>query len=219
MATAERNDQFTIEVADFSELIIADGSLRESHVDASIFTQFPVGRGSVISDHKQDAPSFLNVDLLITDTPKVTPETNTPDGFQIAAKVLSASGTTTVDTVGPTSFLERGKIVYQRLLEIAQEGLLLTVTTSRRTYENMVLTRVDLPVDSSERATIISCDFQQILFADSQEVPILVVEQPQNKVEVNRGNQETSLDSEDAENASGTTGQTQSILSSILGGL
>ena len=231
MASPTKGDRFLIRVEEANELIIADGAIRETHADASLFTQFPVGRGAVISDHKQDAPSLIAVDLLITDTPVDTPESNIPSSFSIGSKVVSVKGGgpsallsgdllgaineiaagSDINTKAPSEFLERGKAVYQRLLDVAKAGLLLTVSSSHRTYENMVLTRIELPVDTAERITIIGCEFQQILFADSQEVEILVVNQPRNKSEKDKGSQEATLE----DNASAT--QAKSLLSAVSG--
>ena len=200
MATATKGDRFEIVIAETNELIIVDAALRETHADAALFTQFPVGKGSNITDHKQNAPAFLSADLLITDSPVDTPESNVDSGFRIEPQRVSVrlqssnplfpiSTSASIDTKGPNSLLQRGKEVYTRLQEVIRDGLLLSITTSRRVYENMVLTRLEVPVDNSERATIISCDFQQITFAESETAEVEVVEEPNLKKEKNKGAQ------------------------------
>lgn len=163
-----------------TEAIIADGAIRETHADAAVLTRYPIGNGAPITDHHVTAPSLISVDLIITDTPIDTPESAVDPGYRILGQKVSVRGASfgSVDAKGPSQYINRGRIMYDRLYQLMTNAERVSVVTSRRAYIDVVITRLEMPVDSHDRSTIISIDFEQIRFAESEQTEIKRVSAP-----------------------------------------
>lgn len=200
-----------------TELILADGALSETHGDATEYSQFPVGRGGFITDHRLQLPAELSVDLFFTDTPSRTPETNVPSGFAIETQIIDTPAGR-VGSQGPNQKLERGRIVYERLLELQREGVLLTLLTSRRAYTNMVIVNLEVPVQGSERSTEFLIDFRQIEYANTSTTEIVVVPEPTLQAKKDGGNKDGKEDAPGTGRSRSMLRAGGDFLGSLLGG-
>lgn len=117
----------------------ADLTIEELHERSAEVTQHPVESGGTISDHVILQPERLRLDGFVTDARLRDPE---------ATRTQSAFAD--LDTAWSS-------------------GQLVQVITARKTYQDMVITRLDLPYDRPESMQF-SIELQQIKIVDAQEV-------------------------------------------------
>lgn len=117
----------------------ADLTIEELHERSAEVTQHPVESGGTISDHVILQPERLRLDGFVTDARLRDPE---------ATRTQSAFAD--LDTAWSS-------------------GQLVQVITARKTYQDMVITRLDLPYDRPESMQF-SVELQQIKIVDAQEV-------------------------------------------------
>lgn len=128
-----------------STTIIADAVVEENHDDEAVITEQPVEVGSVVTDHMYKLPAKLE---LIYAWSEGSPQNATKD----------------------ISFL---KNIYQQLLAFQVARLLCTVNTGKRIYQNMVVQRIIEKTDNqNENSLTVRLSMQEILFAETQIVPI-----------------------------------------------
>lgn len=141
----------------------------EGHEFTSEVTDHPVEAGSDITDHIRPQPQTLSLQMFVTQTPigdgggrgAPTPVAldippAPPTGF------LSALGFPNIRITPPAvaqvlAFpvaFDRIKETHDRLLELWQKSITVSVVTSIRTYLSMALTRVSLPKNEPGGATI-----------------------------------------------------------------
>jgi hypothetical protein len=190
--------QFLIIVEDPSEVITVSGALNESYDDSVLVSDHPIGRDANVIDHIQPLPAALSADLLITDTPSRVPTDNIPDGYDLVTQQHSYAGQE-IESVGPTIELQRGRIIYQRLLELKTAGARMAVATSRRLYGNMVIVSVSPTVSNDDWTLVLPVVWREVQIANSRETSIKVVAEPKLKTSADAGTQETST--EDAASA------------------
>lgn len=103
-----------------------DASIDETHTAENDITQFPVEEGVDISDHVRKQPNRLTIRGIVTDHPIV--------GISRGVGVIA-----------PTLTSGRSLDAYQRLLTMLEEAQRISVVTSLRQYENMVIESMEVP--------------------------------------------------------------------------
>lgn len=121
------------------EEVEIDASLTETHEASSEITSHPVEQGSAISDHSRPLPESVTLDCLITNTPFVGSGTRIVEGAG-GVKVTSAT-----QEDAPRGAGQRGRDSYLRLLKLKDDGALLTLITSLRTYDSMAIESISAP--------------------------------------------------------------------------
>ena len=151
------------------EIIECDGTLREAPSYSSMASQYPVGRGSVTTDHIQENPLNLIVDLFVTETPLRALENEQIDDFSIDDQTSKVGGGDAL-FFGPNRTLapfERSRALVDRLNALRLSGQLVTVTTALGQHGNMAIIAIGAPIEGSDHSVVITVDFQQIRIADS----------------------------------------------------
>ena len=121
-----------------------DVVLTESSTDSAETTDHPVEQGFDVSDHARLKPVTLQITGIIS---------NTPVGAVQSQRVVSLGGGVTFTSVsaervgGAVGFAERAAADLRKLLEARQ---LVTVTTSKRVYTDMMLTELVTPLKPLE---------------------------------------------------------------------
>jgi hypothetical protein len=152
------------------EVLLCDGTLREAPYFSSMATQYPVGRGRQITDHIQEMPLTLSVDLLVTETPNRAWASGEVTDFSIVESSQKQGGNTAT-FLGPSRTLapfERARNLVSRLNILRLTGQLVTVTTAIGQYERMAVLTINPPVEGGNQSVVVTVDFQQITIADSQ---------------------------------------------------
>lgn len=141
------------------EAIVMDATLSEGHSFSADVTEFPVERGSAVTDNVRGKPNVLRVDGFVSDFPLQGNIT-----MQLAAGAF---------TQKPTAELRRSQNTLDKLLQLKDKGVTITVTTGIRTYKNMVIQSVDVNRDKSTAQGIrMMIVMREIQVVDTQTVEI-----------------------------------------------
>lgn len=166
-----------------------DASLNEGHSSTADVTQFPVEEGADITDHVRIKPETLSITGVVTNTPLI-----------FLASLRES----------PT----RAEEAYGKLRDILRAREPVSVITSLRQYENMVLTSMKTSRDASTGSVVnVQLDFQEIIVASSESVaaPEPTAGAPSSAGAANAGSQAAGPAS------AGAAGASQSALSGIVG--
>jgi hypothetical protein len=120
--------------------VVLDATIREDHTTSLEVTEHAVEDGSPVGDHARKKPIVLTLEGIITNTP-ATREDND--------RTLEAQGFDdgTVNSIADKPFWAQTQ--YLHLLYLQDQRELLTVPTSLRTYDNMILENLSAPVDQN----------------------------------------------------------------------
>lgn len=170
---------------DTSLIVVFDLTVSEGHEATSEVTEHPVEQGSNIADHVRQNPQGLSLEMYVTNTPiedigrgsvdvleldlphYTPPLLPTPGSLFAAAQ----NAITNAITGGPQPLkvqvlefpqpFDRIKEIHDQLLDLWKAGGTMSVVTSVRTYDTMVLTKISLPRTEPGGATF-SLDLKQI---------------------------------------------------------
>lgn len=160
------------------EVLDFDVTVSENHSEASTPTAFPLETGGTIADHVIHEPVVFSCVVEITETPLFA-------GLNLRAGTTEGSGTIQRYVEGavvttPITFRGQGRLdvtksfvseMHDKLTAMRVQAIEMTVVTSSRDYENMIITSVDLPREAlSIGKGRFSLSFQQILTVTSATV-------------------------------------------------
>lgn len=142
--------------------ITIDAALREQHTLRREITSFPVEEGSDVTDHSRRLPRVLVVEGIVSDTPigraaavRENPVTS-PDEVQIEPTVPS------MDT-------------FAALELIHAAGEPVTVSSSLKLYENMIMEELSIPRDAETgEALKFSATFREVIIVENRRTSIAV---------------------------------------------
>lgn len=161
--------QFSFTEGKKLDAIVMDATLSEAHSYSADVTDFPVERGSAITDNVREKPTQLRIDAFISDFPLQNPNTqqSTPTSF----------------TQSPLNQTKRSQDALDTLNRLKREGVTITVTTGIRTYKNMVIQTIDVTRDKSIRNGIrFTMSLREIIVVQTQTVQVVAAEpKGQNK--------------------------------------
>lgn len=161
--------QFAFTEGTSLEAIVMDATLTESHAHTADVTEFPVEKGSAVTDNVRGKPIALRVDGFVSDFPL---QSNIVQ--QLAAGAF---------TQKPTAELRRSQQVLDKLIQLKDKGVTITVTTGIRTYKNMVISSVIVNRDKTTAQGIrMDINMREIQVVETQTVEIKSAERKgQNK--------------------------------------
>jgi len=135
-----------------------DASLSESHEFQSEVTSYPVEKGGNISDNARPLPIIVTIDGIVSDTPIG------------AVEVDRAAARTFAGVKGLPS-----EAALAHLLGIRDARLPVTIATSLKTYDNMVLQNLTIPRESPGTAALLfTAVFQQVILVSNTRVTIKI---------------------------------------------
>lgn len=157
--------QFAFKEGNKLETIVVDAAVNEGHSFAADITDFPVEEGSNVSDNVRAKPAMLRIEAFVSDFP------------------LTNEGRSQVSSGGvnnrPAARQNRSKDVLEQLIRLRDEGILVTVETGIRRYQNMVLQNIDMPRDKSLKAGLrLTLMFKEVRIVETQQVKL---EKPREK--------------------------------------
>ncbi len=127
-------------------LLLFDATLKENHKSKNVITRQPVEKGVDITDHVRPEPDEIDLDAIITNTPIIAP------GEDHTAAASSA---------------------YRTLLDLKNRATFLSVSTSLRDYDNMIISSLSVDRDvKTGQVLAVKVSFQSVLVVSSQQVPI-----------------------------------------------
>jgi hypothetical protein len=185
-----------------SASITLDASIEEHHKQSSDVTEHPVEIGPNVSDFVRPQPFALEIQGVISNTPIVLPPASEMDGSRIVPVSVDGPPHTVGNTLGRplpgfnfiagqrvTSIpqrkaatigfdpeFDRATKVYNLVMGLVTEGVLLTVVTAIATWENMVLQSADITRNAQVGDALdLNLSLRQVRLAevDTVEVPVL----------------------------------------------
>lgn len=139
-------------------VVIADASPSEQHVGANTITDHPVEEGANISDHSRPEPDRVQIEAVVSNTP-ITPSQQLRT---IQSGSVQFSSTSQVDVkIGATDGYAQA--AYDTLRQLKDDGVLVTVVTSLRTYYSMAIESITVPRTAANfDALVFSIQFKAI---------------------------------------------------------
>lgn len=134
--------------------MLLDALVRESHDRQAEVTEFPVETGANISDNIRNRPREVSIDGFIS---------NNPVRFLGGIPKTLIRGTPGADdsVVGPN--LNLIALAFAELERLYDARELIEVATPRRLYQNMAITRLNIPKDRSTGAALrFSVSFREV---------------------------------------------------------
>ena len=134
--------------------VVVDVFITENHGLPSETTSYPREKGPNVSDHTRPMPLTLSVEGFISDAP-------------IGKDLIDLRDRETAGQKLPSEF------AYAKLEEIYKTAEPVTVVTSLRTYESMVMLSCEITRDKDNgKALQFSCSFQQLTTVTNQRTVI-----------------------------------------------
>lgn len=135
--------------------IIPDVTIDEHHSDRLQVTQHPVANNTPISDHAYLLPKTLTMRCGWTNA---NPVGAAVEGFMAGGLVGLGSG-----LLGSLTE-QRVTEIYQSLRDLQATREPISVTTGKRTYQNMLITELSVTTDRhTEYSLILECQMQEVL--------------------------------------------------------
>jgi hypothetical protein len=133
----------------------ADVTIEERHEDALVITQHPVETGSNISDHAYKLPAKLTIRCGWSNS-------SMSALYGVVSSLLEGSFDS--DYV---------RSIYSKFLTLQQARSLVDVETGKRSYTNMLISRLSVVTDEkTENVLMMTCELQEILMASTSTVSV-----------------------------------------------
>lgn len=147
----------SIEPLDGGDAIVPDVTISEVHDDEVTVTQHPVDTGAAISDHAIVQPASVTCVF----------------GWSDSSRALNSALDGSI-----LKGMQTSKDVYDRLVELKNQRALLRLSTGKRKYPSVVITKlkVSTTVDT-ESAAIIEVTFQEVFLVEAKTVSLAAIRQ------------------------------------------
>lgn len=147
--------------------IIFDGTISETHDLTSTATKHAIEFGSSISDHVRRNPIGFACEVAVSDQPLY----DLGRGEFKTKRISIAGQSFDLKMLVFPEKIQRIKEVFDDLEGLIDRNSIVSIITSIKTYDNMVLVKIGLPRNSSSK-NIFSLQFEQIKIVDTATVPI-----------------------------------------------
>ncbi len=199
---------------DQSLIVVFDQTQSEGHEATAEVTEHPVEQGSNIADHVRQNPIGLTLEMFVTNTPiedigrgsivskELTIPRYSPPRQFTPGSLFNILGAAIRDTIagGPQTFnaqvlefpepFDRVKEVHEQLLELWRAGASMSVVTSTRTYDEMVITSLSLPRTEPGGGTF-TINFKQVRTVTTASVTAPAPAEKRGTPAVKKGSQAT----------------------------
>ena len=142
--------------------------IAEEHTDVLNITEHPVEQGAQITDHAYKLPSQLTI--------RIGWSAGSSAGNPVSGSVFGSFALPTLAGFWAVdSSSARLNALYASLIQLQVDRNLLTVTTGRRRYTNMLLKSVALATDDkTANVLLVTCQLQEIILVNTQVVNVPV---------------------------------------------
>ncbi len=147
----------SIEPIEGGDAIVPDVTISEVHDDEVTVTQHPVDTGASISDHAIVQPASVTCVF----------------GWSDSSRALNSALDGSI-----LRGMQTSKDVYDRLVELKNQRALLRLSTGKRKYPSVVITKlkVSTTVDT-ESAAVIEVTFQEVFLVEAKTVSLAAIRQ------------------------------------------
>lgn len=158
-------------------IVTFDASVTETHTKENEVTDHPVETGADITDHVRRRPEELEMEVVVSNHPVVILASLT------STSPLDGDFTNPVDRVGTA---------YQELRRLMNAAELVTVVTTLRQYENMVISGMAVTRDKDNGNVLAAkLSLREIILATTEQVAAPVPKQASNQGVKNLGKKAT----------------------------
>ncbi len=157
--------------------LVLDAIVSERHNFSSEITEHPVESGSVIADHIYNKPISIDLDCIITNTPMTWVGLTVFDSF----RRFSAGESN-----------DFSEIAFKKIEEIFKKREPITIATSLKSYDNMVLESLSVERGGGTSSSLhFSCTAKQIRKVEQKMLPVPKPKTSRAKKKEPKGLQET----------------------------
>ena len=169
---------FTFKDTGVSDVVTFDATTDIQHTFSAEITEHPVERGSNIADHIRPKNFVLTLNGVITDYPLANTET-----------LSTGASVTSYTLVGSRAKAGRSVEAHKLFERLQNEGVLCTVNTELKRYENMALKEYTVPKNANTKGAIkFTLVFQEVRQVDGKEAQVKRVSKNSAKKKVDTGN-------------------------------
>lgn len=166
------------------DAITIDASISEQHNSEVEVTDHQVEQGANISDHARVRPTTLSLECVIS---------NTPITAQQAQRIVESGGFTFTATSPVQGYRGHAEQTFNKLEALRDECRLITVVTSLKTYNNLILTSLSVPRNASTgEALRFSATFKSVTLVKNQTTTEKVTKTTQGNGKKSLGKQPTN---------------------------
>lgn len=178
-----------------AQSVVFDATVRDTHESVAEATSHPVEEGADISDHVRPGRDRVTLEVVVSNSPIALPPTQMDGvGGSVRSQELRR-GTAVLGEANVLVFdeeFDRVQTVYGTLLDLKDSGTLLSIFTSLRVYESMVLLRVSPTREAATGNSLVAIvEAQQISVAASEIVAAPEPEETRGNVRDRRGRNNT----------------------------
>lgn len=157
--------------------LVLDAVVRETHNFSSEISEHPVENGCVIADHVYNKPISLELDCIITNTPM----------SWVVVTALDSLKRFSLDQSNNFS-----ELAFRKIEEIFSKRELITIATSLKDYDNMVLESLSVERGGGNSASLhFTCTAKQIRVVEQARIPVPKPKVERAKPKKNLGKQES----------------------------
>lgn len=150
--------------------ITLDASVNEGHSGEVEVTEHQVETGAAISDHARPKAETLSITGIVS---------NSPIGEVQSRRVAESGGVDPATGEPRNAQVGYAEEAYRALRAIKDEGRLVTIVTSLRTYDNMIMTALSVPRDRGVGDALnFTASFKQIRLVTSKRTTVVVAHEP-----------------------------------------
>lgn len=192
-----------------------DATVREDHVSTATITEHPIEEGASVSDHVRDDLDSIEMQIVVSNTPIDVPSDHADGvaGSQQSVELRASDGSDLGSALALVfdGTLARVRSVYEELLDLKERGQQLTVMTSLREYEDMVVKKVTPTRDAATGNSLVaSVEFKQVSIVSSEIVDAPEPRETRGNNESERGRENTEEDGSESQSALARIGDTLS---------
>lgn len=159
-------------------LVTIDAAVTVTHKKANEITKHPVEEGTDISDHIRHTPDSITVEGAVTNDPIVL--------------LASLRAKSPVDSGFLDANPDRAKQADEEFVRAMNDGDIMTVVTSLRTYENMVITEYTVTRDKGTGNILsFTIALEEIVIVNTEQVAAPTPKNPANGSVTDEGKKKT----------------------------
>jgi hypothetical protein len=163
---------YTLESGEAASIVL-DASITELHEAEAEVTEDQVETGSPISDHVRPLQRKIGIEGFVSNHPIEVPASNMQGITGAVERVEFPGGLGGANVLRFSGDFDRVRAVEEELDRLRTGGILCTLSTSLRVYENTVLRSFAVKRDAtSGNALPVSLSFVQIRIAEVRTVPV-----------------------------------------------
>lgn len=171
--TTALGDGGDLESRSYEHTLEFDAVTSETHEGLAVLTEHAVESGAPLADHKRQNPRRVSIEAVVTNTPLGPPP---PSGYghsdNVTAEVrASANSTASAVVVHFSATFDRMADAWLTLDRLLSEDTMVTLSTAKKTYENVQIVGVTVPREAEDGDSIrFQIEIQEVRVAQSRTV-------------------------------------------------